>query len=246
MAESGQQPTRLAATLVNVARNTVHDARRSASREIWHCGNHLVFIPNDGQTLSNPLNTSQLYQKGSIAVVNRFGFLFFITHVVIVIPQVRQLLTEPRSLGLGITSLLFVIGLWMMRKTVATSNGEFFKNFADANNGLFSLWLNLGRFIGIPIVAIMTGSFGLISIITGTVHLVEGTPLMDISVPDWTMLPNLIFGLGVACLMWGLHLRPEQVKEQRESAGIAGLLRELFIDTVIAIQANRFLFLLIP
>lgn len=177
--------------------------------------------------------------------MNRFGALFIITHLVIVIPQVRHLLTEPRSLGLGITSLLFVIGLWMMRKRVETSNAEFFKNFDGANNGLFSLWLNIGRFMGTPIVAMLVGGFGLISLFTGTVHFFKGTPLMEIHVPAWVMVPDLIFALGVAGLMWGLHLRPEQAKEREASAGISDLLRELFIDIVIAIQANRFLFLLI-
>lgn len=163
----------------------------------------------------------------------------------------RHVLTEPRSLGLGITSLLFVVGLWMMRGVVKTTRDEFFKNFENSENSISGVWILLAFYIGAPIIGVLIGGFGLISLITGTIHLTKGTPLMDIGLSDWIIGPDLIVTFGVALLMWGSHLQPKRVKALAAAQGDgtrriqSDVFRKFFIEIVIAIQANRFFFLLL-
>lgn len=197
------------------------------------------------------MKTNELFQDDSEAPVNRFEILFILIHLIIVLPPVRALLTEPRSLGLGITSLLFVMGLWMMRGVVKTTRVEFLENFEDSENSVFGVWTLLAFYLGAPIIGALVGGFGLISLITGTIHLTKGTPLMDIGLSDWIIGPNLIVTFGVALLMWGVHLQPQRVKalaaaqDPDSPPGYSGVFRKFFIEIVIAIQANRFFFLLL-
>lgn len=193
----------------------------------------------------------KLFQDEPGAPISRFEILFLLVHAIIVLPSVRHFLTEPRSLVLGITSLLFVLGLWMMRGVVKTSREEFVVNFEDAENGMFAVWVQLAYYLGGLIVGALIGGFGLISLITGAIHLINGTPLMEIGLSDWIVGPCLLATAGVALLMWGIHLQPEQVKaraavldsdDQQEGLN---RFRNAFIEVVIAIQANRFFFLLI-
>lgn len=138
-----------------------------------------------------------------------------------------------------------------MRGVVETTRDEFFKDFDDSENNIFRIWILLAFYIGAPIIGVLIGGFGLISLITGTIHLMKGTPLMNIGLSDWIIGPNLIVTFGVALMMWGVHLQPKRVKalapaqEDNSSRRQSSVLRKFFIEIVIAIQANRFFFLLL-
>jgi len=175
-----------------------------------------------------------------------------LTNGIILLPPVRESLTEPYSLGLGIVSLLFVAGLWLMRYEVAQSFGEMMREVEESEASWFGLWIQLSHYLGALLLGAMIGALGLTSLITGVRQLVSGVPLKDLPESQWMILPVLLFSFGVGFLMWGVHLRPREVRqrlarqvEEETVPTIGRRLRRPFVELVVAIQANRFFVLLL-
>jgi hypothetical protein len=145
---------------------------------------------------------------------NRFEILVILINGLILLPPVRAALVAPYSLGLGITSFLFGLGLWLMRYEVAQSFGDMLKGLEQSETGWLGGWLQLSHYFGTLILGALIGGLGFISAIMGVRHLFTGVPADELTRPDWMILPALIFAFGVGLLMWGFHLRPEKVRDR--------------------------------
>lgn len=166
-----------------------------------------------------------------------------LTNGIILLPPVRESLTKPHSLGLGVVSLLFVVGLWLMRYEVAQSFQEMTREVRKSGASWFGFWVQLSHYVGAPLLGAIIGALGLSSLIAGIRRLVGQAPLDDLPEAPWMILPIVLFSCAVGVLMWGLHLRPSAVRQR--PATIRRKLRRVFIELVVAIQANRFFVLLL-